>query len=55
MVVLITSFEFLSKVVPFPMFSHIYIYIYDPQKCLNGTVEVALPFQTLVVDFSSNL
>ena len=32
-----------------------YIYIYDPQKCLNGTVEVALHFQTLVVDFSSNL
>ena len=30
-------------------------YICDPQKCLNGTVEVALPFQTLVVDFSSKL
>ena len=32
-----------------------YIYVCDPQKSLNGTLVVDSPFQTLVVDFSSNL
>ena len=26
------------------------VHLYDSKKCLNGTVEVALPFQTLAVD-----
>ena len=37
---------------------HLYIYIcvcVRPLKCLNGTLAVDLPFQTLVVDFSLNL
>ena len=32
-----------------------YMYTYDPQKSLNGTLAVDLPFQTLAVDFSLNL
>ena len=31
------------------------MYIYDPQKSLNDTLAVDSPFQTLAVDFSSNL
>ena len=36
---------------------HLYVYIYvcDPNKSLNGTLAVDLPFQTLAVDFSLNL
>ena len=30
-------------------------YVYDPQKCMNDTLAVDSPFQTLAVDFSSNL
>ena len=33
---------------------HMYVYIYDHQKSLKGTL-VDSPFQTLAVDFSSNL
>ena len=31
------------------------IFVCDPKKHLNGTLAVNSPFQTLVVDFSSNL
>ena len=34
---------------------YICIYVCDPPKRLNGTLAVDLPFQTLEVDFSSNL
>ena len=36
---------------------HLYMYYVHmrPQKSLNGTLAVNSPFQTLVVDFSSNL
>ena len=27
----------------------------DPKKCLNGSLAVDSPFQTLAIDFSSNL
>ena len=37
-------------------FMYLYIYVYDQKKkILNGTLEVDSAFQTLVVDFSSNL
>ena len=32
---------------------HLYIYVCDPEKSLHGTL--AVDFQTLVVDFSSNV
>ena len=32
-----------------------YFYVCDPNKSLNGTLAVDSPFQTLAVDFSSNL
>ena len=31
------------------------IYVCDPKTSLNGNLVVDLPFQTLAVDFSSNL
>ena len=36
---------------------HLYmcVCIYDPQKSLNDTLAVDLPFQILAVDFSFNL
>ena len=33
----------------------VHLYVYDPPKSLKGTLAVDLPFQTLTVDFSSNL
>ena len=34
----------------------VYLYVYDPPKKFEyGTLAVDLPFQTLAVDFSSNL
>ena len=37
--------------------SHLYVCIYvcDPPKSFLGTLVLNLPFQTLAVDFSSNL
>ena len=34
---------------------HMYIYICDAKKKIEGILAVDLPFQTLAVDFSSNL
>ena len=34
---------------------YVCIYVCDQKKSLNGTLAVDSPFQTLVVDFSSNL
>ena len=40
---------------PFIYILYYMYYVYDPQKSLNGTLVVDLPFQTLAVDFSLNL
>ena len=37
------------------MYVYICMYICDIQECLNGTLAVNSPLQTLAVDFSSNL
>ena len=37
------------------MYVCMYIYVCDPKTCLNGSLAVGSPFQTLAIDFSSNL
>ena len=37
------------------LYIYVYMYVYDPIESLNGTLAVDLPFQTLAVDFLSNL
>ena len=37
------------------IYMYVYTYVCDLKKSLNGTSVVDSPFQTLVVDFSSNL
>ena len=36
-------------------YMYVCLYACDPQKRLNGTLVVDSPFQTLTIDFSSNL
>ena len=37
------------------IYTYVYRYVCDSNKGLNSTLAVDLPFQTLAVDFSSNI